>query len=58
MNDTETQIAHVLGAIRYLRERPKKFVDVRQVSRTGTTSRYALRARRFRPRDYEIVDFS
>jgi cation diffusion facilitator CzcD-associated flavoprotein CzcO len=90
---TEAQIAHVLAAIRLLRERNAKFVDVRQVVQNryneriqrrmphmvwssgcnswylssagqnhslfpGLAAEYALRARRFRPRDYEIVDFS
>ncbi len=76
-----------------MRERRKKFVDVRQVVQNrynqriqrrmphmvwssgcnswylsrdgqnrslfpGLAAEYALRARRFRPRDYEIVDFS
>ena len=90
---TEAQIAHVMAAIRLLRERGKKFLDVRQVVQNhynqhiqrrmpymvwksgcdswylsrdgqnrslfpGLAAEYALRARLFRKRDYEIVDFS
>ena len=89
---TEAQIAHVMKAIRLLRERGAKFLDIRQVVQNryneriqrrmphmvwssgcnswylssdgqnhslfpGLAAEYALRARRFRPRDYEIVDF-
>jgi cation diffusion facilitator CzcD-associated flavoprotein CzcO len=90
---TEAQIAYVMQAIRLLRERAKKFVDVRQVVQNrynqqiqrrmpymvwssgchswylskdgqnrslfpGLATEYAVRTRRFRARDYEIVDFS
>ena len=87
---TEAQIAHVMKAIRLLRLRGAKFLDVRQVVQNrynegiqrrmpymvwtsgcnswylskdgqnrslfpGLAAEYALRARRFRVRDYEIV---
>jgi cation diffusion facilitator CzcD-associated flavoprotein CzcO len=89
---TETQIEHVLGAIRAIQREDLRFVDVRQVVQnrynrslqgrmprmvwgTGCSSwylsedggnhslypgpafEYALRARRFRPRDYETARF-